>query len=75
MNETDIESSVVTSVVVVDNKEATISSIIQSPNIIFKVESNEKSDVIRFFSKQEDDSISDIVFEVESTDEDGTRLC
>lgn len=44
-------------------EEAAISSIIQSPNIIFKEEGN----AVKFISKQ-DDSITDIVFEVESTD-------
>lgn len=69
MNETDIESSVVTSVVVDNNEEAAKS--IQSPNdIIYKVESNEEGNIVRFFSKQ-DDSTTDITFEVESTD--GTR--
>ena len=46
MNETDIESSIVTSVVV-DDEEATIPSIIQSP---FKEEGN----TVKFISKQGD---------------------
>ena len=54
MNETDIEPSVDNSIVVANE---------ESPKIIFKVESNEKSDVVSFFSKQ-DGSITDIVFEV-----------
>jgi len=58
MNETDIEPSV-DNFIAVANEE--------SPKILFKVESNEKSDVVSFFSKQ-DGSITDIVFEVESTD-------
>ena len=63
MNEKDIESSVINTAVV-DDEPAAISSIIQSPNIIFKEDGN----IVKFISKQEDDSISDIVFEVESTD-------
>lgn len=59
MNETDIESSVVTSVVVDNNEEAATS--IQSPNheneespkILFKVESSSKGDVVKFISKQD----------------------
>lgn len=66
MNETDIESSTKTTLVVVDKNEEAAKSI-QSPNdIIYKVESSSKGDVVRFYSKQ-DESIADIVFEVEST--------